>query len=148
MVTIPIRDVTLRILIGNRSFEVPLEISDLHHDLFGIAPLLISQDLELVLCVFLHEDIVLIQHFDGLMDLHDFTGLHILKVHLPLLRFLTERVDLALQVRDLMFQELFQRAHDFLNSSHFLGHSVVSESCMFNRLVLKGVHLIDLVFKG
>ena len=135
MVTIPIRYVTLRLTIGNRSFEVPLEVSDLHHDLFGIASLLISQDLELVLCVFLHKDIVPIQHFYSLMDLQDFTCLHILKVHLPLLRFLTERVDLALQVRNLMFQELFERAHDFLNSSHFFGQSVVSESSMFDKLV-------------
>ena len=45
------------------------EIFDLNHDLIRVASLLICQDLEFVFCVPLHENVVLVEYFDRLVDL-------------------------------------------------------------------------------
>ena len=122
-----------------------LEVLDLHHDLLGVLSLLRAQDLEFVARVLLHEDVVLVEHFDRRVDLYYLACLQVFKVHLPLLGLLTERVQLGLQVRDLMLCKLFESAHDLFDSSHFLCESVVGEACVLDRLVLKCVHLTHLI---
>lgn len=74
------------------------EVFDLNHDLIRVASLLISQNLKFVLCISLHENVVLVEDLDRLVDLQNLASLHILKVDLPLLRFLAQGVDLALEV--------------------------------------------------
>ena len=74
------------------------EVFDLNHDLIRVASLLIRQNLEFVLCIPLHENVVLVEDLDRLVDLQNLASLHILKVDLPLLRFLAQGVDLALEV--------------------------------------------------
>ena len=74
------------------------EVFDLNHDLIRVASLLICKNLKFVLCISLHENVVLVEDLDRLVDLQDLASLHILKVDLPLLRFLAQGVDLALEV--------------------------------------------------
>ena len=83
-----------------------LKIFDLDHDLVSVAPLLVCQNLKLILGVALHEHIVLVQHLDCLVDLKDFSRLHVLKVHLPLLRILSQIIDLALKIGHLVLHVL------------------------------------------
>ena len=125
-----------------------LKIFYLHHDLFSVAARLLSEYIKLIFCILLHEDIVLVEHLDGLMDLKNLSSLHILKVDLPLLCLLAERVQLALQVRNLTLSELFKSAHYLLDTGNLFGQGVIGHARMFDRLLLKGVHLINLVFQG
>ena len=74
------------------------EVFYLNHDLIRVASLLIRQNLKFVLCISLHENVVLVEDLDRLVDLQNLASLHILKVDLPLLRFLAQGVDLALEV--------------------------------------------------
>ena len=94
----------------------------------GVSPLLISQNLEFVLGVLLHKDVVLVQYLDGLVDLQDFTSLHVFEVDLPLLGIFVKAVELALQVAHLMLHELLESAHDFFDPGHLFGKRLVRES--------------------
>ena len=73
-----------------------LEVFDHNHDLISVASLLIRQNLKLILRVPLHENIVLVQYLDSLVNLKYFPGLHVFKVDLPFLRLLSQVIDLAL----------------------------------------------------
>ena len=42
------------------SFEVLLEVSDLHHDLFRVFTLLGAENIKFVLSILLHENVVLV----------------------------------------------------------------------------------------
>lgn len=65
--------------------EVLLEVFDLDHDFVSVASLLVREDLELVLAVALHEHVVLVEHFDRLVNLKDLPRLQVFEVYLPLL---------------------------------------------------------------
>ena len=82
-----------------------------------------------------------------MVDLQDLASLHILKVDLPLLRFLAQGVDLALEVRDLVLGILLKRAHDFLDTGDLLGERLVGETSMLDRLLLQSVHLGNLILQ-
>lgn len=123
------------------------EVFDLRHDLIGVASLLICQNLKLILCISLHENVVLVEHLDRLVDLQNLASLHILKVDLPLLCFLAQGVDLALQVRDLVLGILLKGAHDFLDTGDLLGESLVGEASMLDRLLLQSVHFGNLILQ-
>ena len=66
------------------------------------------------------------------MYLQDLPRLHILEVHLPLLRVLRQAIDLTLKIRHLMFHELLHRGHDFLDPGDLLGQSIIRESGMLD----------------
>ena len=99
------------------------------------------KDVELVLGVFLHEQVVLVEHLDGLVDFDDFASLYVLKIDLPLRCVLAYRGDFGLQLGDLVLGELLQRAHHLFNANHFFGQSLVRHARMLDRLFLQGVHL-------
>ena len=65
-------------------------------------------------------------HFD------DFASLDVLKVDLPLLRVLAQGTDFGLEFGDLVLGELLERAHDFLDSCHFLGQGLIRHSSMLD----------------
>lgn len=127
------------------SFEVLLEVFHLHHNLFGVFALLAAENIEFVFSVFLNEDIILIEHFDGRVNLENLPGLHVLEVDLPCLRVLCRLIELGLQVSDLMFRELLERAHHFLNPHHLLRQRLISHARVPDGLLLQGVHLVDLL---
>ena len=54
------------------------------------------------------------------MDLNYFSGLNILKIHLPLGSIHTYTGYLSLEFRDLMLDELFKGTYDFLYPRYFL----------------------------
>lgn len=125
-----------------------LKVFDLHHDLFSVCSLLVSQNLEFVLKVLLHEDVVLVENFDRLVDLKDFACLHVFEINLPLLGLLRQAVDLALKVTDLVFDELLEGAHDFLDSGHFLRQGFVRLAGMLYRLLLNRIGFTDHILEG
>ena len=124
-----------------------LEIFDLNHDLIRVASLLICENLKFVLCISLHENVVLVEDLDRLVDLQNLASLHILKVDLPLLRFLAQGVDLALEVRDLVLGILLKSAHDFLDTGDLLGECLVGETSVLDRLLLQSVHFGNLILQ-
>ena len=81
-----------------RSFEVLLEVFDLHHDLLSVFSLLGAQDFELISRVLLHKDVILVEHLDSRVDLYYLASLQVLKVHLPLLGLVVCLIQLGLQV--------------------------------------------------
>ena len=141
--------ITVLVVIATRrqSFEVLLEVFDLDHDLVGVASLLVCQNLELILGVPLHENVVLVEHLDCLMNLENLTRLHVLKVHLPLLRVLCQAVDLPLEVRHLVLHVLLHGRHDLFDPGHLLGQRVIRQPSMLDRLLLEGIHFGDLVLE-
>ena len=124
-----------------------LQVLHLQHDLLSVALLLVREDIEFVLLVFLQEDVVLVEHLDSLVNLQYFASLHILEVHLPLGRLLGQSVDLALQVADLTLDKLLEGAHDFLDSGHLLRHCVVGLAGVLQCLLLYRVYFADHVLK-
>lgn len=125
-----------------------LKVFDLHHDFFSVCSLLVCQNLEFVLKVLLHEDVVLVENFDRLVDLKDFACLHVFEINLPLLGLLRQAVDLALKVTDLVFDELLEGAHDFLDSGHFLRQGFVRLAGMLYRLLLNRISFTDHILEG
>ena len=123
------------------------EVFDLSHDLIRVASLLICQNLELVLSISLHENVVLVEDLDRLVDLQNLAGLHILKVDLPLRSLLAQGVDLALEVRDLVLGILLEGAHDSLDTGDLLGEGLVGEASMLDRLLLQSVHFGYLILQ-
>ena len=119
-----------------------LNVLDLGREYTRVVVQLVLQRVVLLLRVLLQEQVVLVQHLDGFVDLEDLPRLDVFKVNLPLLLFLAVRGHLLAQVTQLLLRELLRCADDFLKALHLTSHSFISDSGMFECRLLHRVLLL------